>query len=34
VNIFDQMTCDELNAVLAALVAIRAAEEDTPGLPN
>jgi hypothetical protein len=32
--VFDQMTVDEQKTLLAALAALRAAEEDTPGLPN
>jgi hypothetical protein len=34
VNIFDQMTDDEQNILLAAMAAIRAAEEDRPGAVN
>ena len=34
VNIFDQMTDDEQNILLAAMAAIRAAEEDRPEAVN
>ena len=34
VSILDQMTDDEQKAMLAALAALRAAEDDTSGLPN
>ena len=34
VSVFDQMTDDEQKMLLAALSAIREAEDDTPGLPN
>ena len=34
VSILDQMTDDEQKALLAALAALRTAEEDKPGLPN
>jgi hypothetical protein len=34
VSILDQMTDDEQKAMLAALAALKAEEEDKPGLPN
>jgi hypothetical protein len=34
VNIFDQMTDDEQKILLAAMAALRAAEEDPPGTLN
>jgi Family of unknown function (DUF5681) len=34
VSIFDQMTDDEQKTLLAALAAIKAAEEEEPGLPH
>jgi hypothetical protein len=34
VSVFDQMTDDEQKTLLSALAALRAAEEDTSGLPN
>jgi hypothetical protein len=34
VSIFDQMTDDEQKTLLAALAAIKAAEEEEPGLPR
>jgi hypothetical protein len=34
VSFFDQMSVEEQRIMLAALEALRAAEDDTPGLPN